>query len=115
MCPLTFCRCLSKQFDIVILGKVISRPTTFNRELCERVLLSAGDTPAMIGKTMCWCVCLAHTALELSAHCLVTISMKDKVDWMVRCVITQLKTRWRSYVARMLLVCDSGVLCAFLQ
>jgi len=43
---------LRPQFDIIILGKVVSRPTHFDRKLCERVLRCAGDVPALIGKTM---------------------------------------------------------------
>ena len=45
---------LRAQHDCIILGKVVSRPTTFDRALCERVRAVAGEIAVQIGKTM-WC------------------------------------------------------------
>lgn len=43
---------LRPQHDVVILGKIVSRPTTFDLALCQRVLDVAGETSATLGKTM---------------------------------------------------------------
>ena len=43
---------LRPQYDTIILGKVVSRPTTFRQELCERVHAVAGSVRVAYGKTM---------------------------------------------------------------
>jgi uridine phosphorylase len=43
---------LRAQHDVVILGKIVSRPTHFDPALCQRVIEAAGDTSAVLGKTM---------------------------------------------------------------
>lgn len=43
---------LRPQHDVVILGKTVSRPTHFDLALCQRVVDAAGDTSAVLGKTM---------------------------------------------------------------
>jgi len=74
---------LRAQHDEVILGKVVSRPTKFDIELCKRVLATSGDIHTIIGKTICADDFYEGQGRTDGAICDYTI--EEKMDFLKQC------------------------------